>query len=56
MNYRRLEEKDITTIIPLYIEYYNQHEDGVWTEGTVYKRIHQIWSREDSYCMVLEEA
>ncbi len=56
MNYRRLEEKDITTIIPLYIEYYNQHENGEWTEQTTYKRIHQVWSREDSYCLVLEEA
>ena len=54
MTYRMMQESDIARIVPLYIEYYNGHEDGEWTDETVYKRIHQVWSREDSHCLVLE--
>ncbi len=39
---RPLEESDINRIIPLYIDYYNNEEDGAWTPATVYKRIHQV--------------
>lgn len=54
MLYRPMNESDITRVVPLYIEYYNGKEDGEWTEQTTYKRIHQVYSREDSYCIVLE--
>ena len=47
-------EDDIQKIVPLYIEYYNNNEDGDWTQETTYKRIHQVWSHEDSYCLILE--
>lgn len=52
---RVMTEADIKKVIPLYIEHYNKHEEGAWTEETVYKRIHQVWSREDSLCLILEE-
>lgn len=55
MTYRMMEEPDIDAVVPLYIEYYNGKEDGEWTEQTTYKRIHQVFSREDSYCMILED-
>lgn len=55
MNYRIMTEDDIPAAVRLYIDYYNGHEDGEWTEATAYKRIHQVWSREDSYCLLLEE-
>ena len=55
MAFRVMSEADIDLVIPLYLAYYNKHEDGVWTTQTAYKRIHQIWSREDSYCLLLEE-
>lgn len=55
MVYRMMEESDIAKVVPLYIEYYNGKEDGEWTEQTTHKRIHQVFSREDSYCMVLEQ-
>ena len=55
MAYRVMSEADIDLVVPLYLAYYNGHEDGVWTTQTAYKRIHQIWSREDSYCLLLEE-
>lgn len=51
---RVMTEEDIAKVIPLYIDYYNVKEDGEWTRETAYKRIHQVWSREDSYCLVLE--
>ena len=54
MSYRIMTESDIHRVIPLYIEHYNTYEDGVWTEETTYKRIHQVWSREDSLCLILE--
>ena len=46
---------DIHRVIPLYLEYYNGHEDGTWTEQTAHKRIHQVWSHEDGYCLLAEE-
>ena len=52
--FRKLTEDDIEKIIPIYIEYYNNNEDAEWTAETTYKRIHQVWSREDSYCLVWE--
>ncbi|MBQ2827902.1 MAG: GNAT family N-acetyltransferase [Clostridia bacterium] len=54
MKYRIMTEDDIQKIVPLYIEYYNNNEDGDWTQETTYKRIHQVWSHEDSYCLILE--
>ncbi len=52
--FRRMTEEDIEKIVPLYIEYYNNNEDAEWTTETTYKRIHQVWSRENSYCLVWE--
>lgn len=54
MVYRLMTEDDIKRVISLYMEYYNTKEGGEWTEQTTYKRIHQVFSREDSYCIVLE--
>lgn len=54
MNCRRMSENDIDRVVPLYIEHYNTYEEGQWTKETTYKRIHQVWSREDSLCMILE--
>lgn len=51
---RKMSEKDINNVVPLYIEYYNNNEDAEWTTETTYKRIHQVWSREDSYCLIWE--
>ena len=52
--FRKMKEEDIEKIVPLYIEYYNNNEDAEWTTETTYKRIHQVWSREDAYCLVWE--
>lgn len=55
MTYRIMTESDIASVIPIYIEYYNNKEEGEWTKETVYKRIHQVLTREDSYCLLSEE-
>lgn len=55
MTYRMMEESDIEKVITLYMNYYNNQEESCWTYETTYKRIHQIWSREGSYCLVLED-
>jgi len=51
---RRMEEPDIDRVIPMYVEHYNAYEGGQWTQETTYKRIHQVFSREDSLCLILE--
>lgn len=51
---RRMMESDIDRVGQLYIEYYNDYEGGEWTQNTTHKRIHQVWSREDSLCLLLE--
>ena len=51
---RMMAEGDIDRVVPLYIDHYNTYEEGEWTQETTYKRIHQVWSREDSACMIME--
>lgn len=52
---RAMTEADIEKVIPLFIDHYNNYEAGEWTEETTYKRIHQVWSREDALCFILEQ-
>lgn len=54
MKYRIMEESDIRKVVPLYMKYYNENEDGTWTEKTTTNRIHQVLTREDSYGLILE--
>ncbi len=53
MRYRTMTEEDIRRVIPMYMAYYNGGGDA-WTKETVYKRIHQVLSREDSLCLIAE--
>lgn len=55
MQYRIMTETDIARVVPYYMDYYNTHDGDTWTFDTTYKRIHQVWSREDSLCLILEE-
>lgn len=55
MTYRTMTEADILSVIPLYIDHYNAHEGGAWTQETVCKRIHQVWSHEDALCLMAED-
>lgn len=55
MEYKNFTEQDINSIIPLYIHYYNEYENAEWTKETVYKRLHQMQSREDSFGLILTD-
>lgn len=55
MNYTKLTVEDISTLVPIYIDYYNTYEDSEWTPETVSHRIHQVVTREDSYGLVLKD-
>lgn len=55
MQVREMTTADIQAVLPIYISYYNEHEDGCWTEETAGKRIHQVLSMEDAFSLILEE-
>ena len=52
---REMTEEAIHRVIPLYLRQYNDFEGDQWTPEIVYRRIHQVWSREDSLCLILEQ-
>ena len=54
MNYIRMSEKDLDIITSLYVRYYNENEDGIWTFEKAYKRIRQVLLTPDSYCLIQE--
>lgn len=47
---------DIDLVVPLYIDYYNNHEDSCWTEITAKRRIQQVLKMEDSYTLIMRDA
>ena len=55
MEIREMKQEDIALVLPLYIEYYNQHEDSCWTEVTAAKRISQVLNINDSFSLIMED-
>lgn len=55
MRFEVMEIKDIDLIVPLYIEYYNNHEEGCWTEETAKRRISQVLTMNDSYSLMMKD-
>jgi len=47
--------KDIDLVVPLYIEYYNNHEEGCWTEETAKRRIRQVMTMDGSYSLMMKD-
>ncbi len=47
--------EDIDLVLPLYIDYYNNYEDGCWTEATAKKRIRQVLTMEDSFSLIMRD-
>ena len=45
----------MSSVLPLYISYYNGQEKGCWTEVTAGKRIHQVLNIVDSYGLIMED-
>lgn len=54
MNYFIMSEKDLDIITSLYVRYYNENEDGIWTFEKANKRIRQVLLTPDSYCLIQE--
>lgn len=50
-----MNEKDIDLVVPFYIEYYNNHEDGCWTEETAKRRIQQVLTMEGAYSLMMKD-
>ncbi len=55
MQFRELTAADLPAAARLYIDYYNKCESGAWTEETTVRRIHQVLTRMDSFCLVCED-
>ena len=55
MTFRKMTSDDIKHVVKIYINYYNEQEERCWTEERATKRIRQIFSIEDSCCLVAEE-
>lgn len=52
MDYSLMTETDIALIAALYMDYYNNCEDGCWTQEKAWRRIHQMVTIEDSRCLI----
>ena len=55
MQFEVMDRKDIDLVVPLYIEYYNNHEEGCWTEETAKRRIRQVLTMEGAYSLVMKD-
>lgn len=52
MYYYVMNESDVEEIARLYMDYYNNHEDGCWQYEKACRRIHQMVTIEDSLCLI----
>lgn len=50
LEYVRLNESSLDSVVRKYVEYYNQAENGCWTFEQARKRIHQVMTMEDALC------
>lgn len=55
MKIEEMKKQDIDLILPLYVDYYNNHEDSCWTQTTAKKRIVQVIGMEDAYALIMKE-
>ena len=50
-----MQQADLALVLPIYIDYYNCHEGGCWTEATATRRIQQVIHMDDAYCLILKD-
>ncbi|MBR3875444.1 MAG: GNAT family N-acetyltransferase [Clostridia bacterium] len=55
MQIKEMNVEDIDLVLPLYLEYYNKHEGGCWTEATAKKRIKQVMTIDDSFSLIMKD-
>lgn len=53
MEIREMRKTDIAYVIPIYLDYYNNCEDGCWTIEKAQRRINQVVCMEDAYSLIL---
>ncbi len=53
--YREMSLEDAEKVLPLYIDYYNTCEEGVWTWETAGRRIRQVLGMDGGYGLLLED-
>ena len=56
MNILEMNLNDVESILPLYIDYYNNHEERCWTEETARKRTQQVFTTMDSFSLIMKNA
>ncbi|WP_022668946.1 GNAT family N-acetyltransferase [Desulfospira joergensenii] len=52
MKYTQMCIEDIDEVISIFIDYYNSHDESSWTYEKAFKRIHQVWTIEDSFVLI----
>ena len=52
---RETKLSDVESVLPLYLDYYNNHEDGCWTVETAGRCIRQIVGMQDAYSLLMQE-
>ena len=52
MKYTQMRIENIDELISIFIDYYNSHNESSWTYEKAYKRIHQVWTIEDSFVLI----
>jgi len=55
MQITEMHVEDINLVLSLYIDYYNNYEEGCWTEATAKKRIKQVLTMDDSFSLILKD-
>lgn len=55
MKIEEMKKQDIDLILPLYVDYYNNHEDSCWTQTTAKRRIAQVIGMEGAYALIMKE-
>ena len=55
MNINVMNVKDVDLVVPLYIDYYNNYEEGCWTEETAKRRILQVLRMDVSYSLIMHD-
>ncbi len=54
MTIRMMTADDISSVIPIYLDYYNNCEGSCWTSEKAFRRLHQVICMDDAYSLILE--
>lgn len=46
---------DVEDVLPMYVDYYNNHEGGCWTKETARSRIEQVMTMRGAYSLIMKD-